>query len=117
VVSAKVPETVSLPALIVVSPEKVLSPVNTVAPDPDFVKAPDPVIMPPYVKVVEESVFTVPFPVKVMPLLAPNVKVLVVFRVPPLKIILSASADPGVGPILALEEIEIVPADNVVDPV
>ena len=38
-------------------------------------------------------------------------------RVPPLKIILSASADPGVVPKLSLEEIEIVPADIVVDPV
>ena len=38
-------------------------------------------------------------------------------RVPPLKIKLSASADPGVAPKLSLEEIEIVPADIVVDPV
>ena len=38
-------------------------------------------------------------------------------RVPPLKIILSASADPGVAPKLSLEEIEIVPADKVVEPV
>ena len=65
----------------------------------------------------DESVFTVPLPVKVMPLLVPSVKLLVVFNVPPLKIILSASADPGLAPILALEEIEIVPADNVVEPV
>ena len=35
-------------------------------------------------------------------------------RVPPLKIILSASADPGIAPKLSLEEIEIVPADIVV---
>ena len=52
-----------------------------------------------------------------MPLLVPSVKLLVVFNVPPLKIILSASADPGVAPKLALEETAIVPADNVVDPV
>ena len=46
----------------------------------------------------------------------PNVKVLEVFRVPPLKIILSASAEPGVDPKLSLEDIEIVPAEIVVDP-
>ena len=51
-----------------------------------------------------------------MPLLVPNVKVPVVFRVPPLKIILSASTDPGVAPKLALEETAIVPADKVVEP-
>ena len=51
-----------------------------------------------------------------IPLLVPNVKVPVVFRVPPLKIILSASAEPGVAPRLALEEMAIVPADKVVDP-
>ena len=44
-------------------------------------------------------------------------KVPVVFRVPPLKVILSASADPGVAPKLALEDIETVPADKVVEPV
>ena len=65
----------------------------------------------------DESVFTVPLPVRVIPLLVPNVKVPVVFRVPPLKIILSASADPGVAPKLALEDIETVPADKVVEPV
>ena len=58
-----------------------------------------------------------PLPVRVIPLLVPNVKVPVVFRVPPLKIILSASADPGVAPKLALEETAIVPADKVVEPV
>ena len=58
----------------------------------------------------------VPFPVSVIPLLAPKEKVPVVFKVPPLKIILSASADPGVAPILAEDEIAIVPADKVVEP-
>ena len=65
----------------------------------------------------DESVFTVPLPVRVIPLLVPNVKVPVVFNVPPLKIILSASADPGVAPKLALEDTAIVPADKVVEPV
>ena len=46
----------------------------------------------------------------------PRVKVSVVFSVPPLKIILSASAEPGVDPRLALEDIEIAPADRVVEP-
>ena len=46
----------------------------------------------------------------------PSVKVPEVFRVPPLKIILSASAEPGVNPKLSLEDIEIVPAEIVVDP-
>ena len=66
---------------------------------------------------VEESVLIVPLPVIVIPLLVPKVKVPVVFRVPPLKIILSASTVPGVAPILAEDEIAIVPADKVVDPV
>ena len=52
----------------------------------------------------------VPFPVSVIPLLATKEKVPVVFKVPPLKIILSASADPGVAPILAEDDIAIVPA-------
>ena len=58
----------------------------------------------------------VPLPVKVIPLLEPRVKVPVVFSVPPLKIMLSASAVPGVAPKLALEEIEIIPAASVVEP-
>ena len=37
----------SVPALIVVSPEKVLAPDNTSIPDPAFVKLDDPAIMPP----------------------------------------------------------------------
>ena len=49
-------------------------------------------------------------------MLDPRVKVPVVFKVPPLKIILSASAEPGVAPKLLLELIEIVPAVRVVDP-
>ena len=44
----------------------------------------------------------------------PSVKVPEVFRVPPLKIILLASAEPGVDPKLSLEDIEIVPAEIVV---
>ena len=58
----------------------------------------------------------VPFPVSVIPLLTPKEKVPVVFKVPPLKIILSASADPGVAPMLAEDDIAIVPADIVVEP-
>ena len=60
--------------------------------------------------------FKVPFPVREIPLLVPKVKVPVVFRVPPLKTMLSASTVPGVAPKLALEEIEIVPAASVVEP-
>ena len=37
----------TVPADKVVEPVNVLEPVNTKAPDPDFVKAPDPVIIPP----------------------------------------------------------------------
>ena len=59
----------------------------------------------------------VPLPVMVMPLLVPKVKLAVVVSVPPLKIILSASADPGVAPKLALEAMLIVPAKIVVEPV
>ena len=58
----------------------------------------------------------VPFPVSIIPLLAPKEKVPFVFKVPPLKIILSTSADPGVAPILAEADIAIVPADKVVEP-
>ena len=54
--------------------------------------------------------------VKVIPLLEPRVKVPVVFSVPPLKIILSASAEPVVAPRLAVSDIEIAPADRVVEP-
>ena len=60
--------------------------------------------------------FKVPFPVREIPLLVPKVKVPVVFSVPPLKIMLSASTVPGVAPKLALEEIEIIPAASVVEP-
>ena len=60
--------------------------------------------------------FKVPFPVREIPLLVPKVKVPVVFSVPPLKIMLSASSVPGVAPKLALEEIEIIPAASVVEP-
>ena len=63
------------------------------------------------------SVSIVPAPVMVIPLLAPKVNSAVVFNVPPLKIMLSASADPGVAPKLADEATEIVPALIVVDPV
>ena len=52
----------------------------------------------------------------VIPLLVPKEKVPVVFKVPPLKIMLSASAEPGVAPTLAEDEIAIVPADKVVEP-
>ena len=45
--SERVPETVSVPALIVVSPETVFAPDNTSVPDPDFVKLEDPAIIPP----------------------------------------------------------------------
>ena len=41
------PETLKIPALTVVSPVYVLSPVNKNVPEPDFVKLEDPVITPP----------------------------------------------------------------------
>ena len=45
-VSAKVPETVKVPALIVVSPEYVLEPDKVKIPVPALVKDPDPEITP-----------------------------------------------------------------------
>ena len=65
----------------------------------------------------EELVFIVPSLDSVIPLLAPRVNVLVEFKLPPLKMMLSVSTDPGVAPKLSLEDIEIVPDDRVVDPV
>ena len=73
--------------------------------------------MPAYVNVVEELVLIVPLLVIVIPLLLPNEKVPEVFNVPPVKIILSPSAEPGVAPILLIAEITIVPADKFVEPV
>jgi hypothetical protein len=52
----------------------------------------------------------------VIPLLVPRVKVAVVVKVPPLKIMLSASALPGVAPRFALEEILMTPLVIVVEP-
>ena len=65
---------------------------------------------------VEASVLIVPFPVKVIPLLVPRVISAVVCNVPPLKIILSASADPGVAPSALAFVILMVPAEMVVVP-
>ena len=48
--------------------------------------------------------------------MVPKEKVPVVFKVPPLKIMLSSSTVPGVAPILAEDEIAIVPAEMVVEP-
>ena len=53
----------------------------------------------------------------VIPLLVPRVNVAVVIKVPPLKIMLSASAATGVAPKLALEATLILPAVRVVEPV
>ena len=52
----------------------------------------------------------------VIPLLELRVKALEVFKVPPLKIILSTSADPGVEPRLASLATSKVPAEIVVLP-
>ena len=50
-----------------------------------------------------ESTLMVLFPVSVIPRLVPKVKVAVVFKVPPPKIILSTSVEPGEVPKLASE--------------
>ena len=51
-----------------------------------------------------------------MPLLLPKVKEVDALSVPPSKIILSASNEPGVGPKLSLDEILTVPSVIVVVP-
>ena len=51
-----------------------------------------------------------------MPLLLPKVKEVEALSVPPSKIILSASNEPGVGPKLSLDEILTVPSVIVVVP-
>ena len=63
------------------------------------------------------SISIVPLPVlKVIPLLVPSVKLADVFKVPPFKIMLSASAEPGVAPKPVAAPIEIVPSSIVVIP-
>jgi hypothetical protein len=52
-----------------------------------------------------------------MPLLVASVKSAVVCKVPPLKIILSTSALPGVAPKLADDDIFKIPKEIVVEPV
>ena len=59
----------------------------------------------------------VPEELKVIPLLAARENVPVEFKPPPLNIRLSASAEPGVAPKLLVADIEINPADKVVEPV
>ena len=61
-------------------------------------------------------VLIVPAPVIVIPLLEFKAKPLEVFKVPPLKIILSTSADPGVEPRLASLATSKVPPEIVVLP-
>ena len=90
---------------------------KTIFPDPALVKLPDPVTIPSYVRVVELFVLIVPEELNVIPLFAAKEKVPVVFNPPPLNIRLSASAEPGVAPKLLVADIEIKPADKVVDPV
>jgi hypothetical protein len=86
-------------------------------PDPSLIKLPEPVTIPPYVSVVEALVLIVPDVLKVIPLLGAKENVPVEFKPPPLNIRLSASAVPGVAPRLLVADIEIKPADKVVEPV
>ena len=53
---------------------------------------------------------------RVMPLLFPKVNEVVAFSVPPFKIILSASNEPGFGPRLSLDVMLTVPLVIVVVP-
>ena len=86
-------------------------------PEPVLVKAPDPLIIPGIVSVVDVSTSNVPDPVRVTPRLALNEILPFVFKVPPLKIILPASNEPGVAPRLFAAVTDTVPAAIVVDPV
>ena len=72
---------------------------------------------PPTVRVVELSVSKDPLPVREIPLLAASVNEDVVFKVPPLKIILLDTAGSGVAPKLAFDEIVNFPAEIWVAPV
>ena len=109
-------EISNIPALIDIAPSFWFEPPKTNVPAPDFVRLPESVIIPSNVKVVDELTLIVPFPVIVIPLFEPNVKSAVVFNVPPLKIILSPSAAPGVAPKFAELDALIVPAVIVVEP-
>ena len=68
--SDNVPETVKVPALIVVAPEYVLVPLKVWVPDPAFVNPPEPLITPdkvllllsPAVKVCELAISILPAP-------------------------------------------------------
>ena len=85
-------------------------------PEPVFVSAPEPVMTPWILEVVESETLIVPAPVIVTPLLALNVIFEVVAKLPPLKMILSTSADPGVVPKLLSLVIDNTPALIVVLP-
>ena len=95
-----------------------LVPDRAKVPEPVLVKAPDPLIIPGSVRIADPSTSNVPAPVRVTPRLALNEISLLVYKVPPSKIILSASNAPGVAPRLFAALTIIVPtAEIVVDPV
>ena len=106
----------NVPAEIVISPVLVFVALRVKVPSPDLVKAPEPVITPWIFDVVDDAVFIVPAPVIVNPLLESKVTPEVIIRPPPLKIILSASAEPGADPRLLSAEILKFPALRVVLP-
>ena len=110
------PETVRVPADIVVSPVYVLFPDNNNVPSPVLKYPTLPVIIPPYVSVTEESVWIVLTVFKVIPLLLSKVKEEFALKVPPSNIKLSASIEPGVAPRLALEDTLKIPSSMVVVP-
>ena len=66
---------------------------------------------------VDEFVLSVPAPVNVIPRFVLNIISAVVFKVPPLNVILAAVADPGVAPRLLSALMLNVPAEIVVIPV
>ena len=105
-----------VPAFTVIIPSFWLAPPKTKVPLPDLVKLPESVMIPSKVIVLDDDTSIVPLPVNVIPLFVPKAKSFVALKVPPLKIILSASALPGVAPKLAELEILTVPFVIVVEP-
>ena len=97
-------------------PVYVFVPDKVSVPEPAFVSAPEPLIIPWILEVVELATFMVPAPVIVTPLFALNVMFDVVNKLPPLKVILSTSAEPGADPKLLSFEIDNTPVFIVVLP-
>ena len=93
-----------------------LVPAKVKVPEPVLVKAPVPLIIPGSVRIADPSTSNVPAPVRVTPRLPLNPMLVFVNKVPPLKIILSASNTPGVAPRLFASLTTMLPAEIVVDP-